>query len=287
MKRFEWIDISKGIGIIFVTLLHTCVFDTGFGAWGSSFHMAIFFALAGLCYDENRYATVAQYIKRKCIALLWPYLTFCILIGGLYYLLCFDGGKAFHNLWRHGFLGGFGYATMWFIWALFYTEVIFGVMALATRNRYARFVLTVLMVVVGYVIKDIRLPFMLKQLANGLFCLGFYWVGLSCRFVLSNEYGRKKISIIGLIAMIFSIGGFVWQPNQYVVASLTVGNPIWFYFMAVCGCVLISAVSMMLDAVKFISPMLQWLGRNSLPVFCLHGACGSCAVTWGGAFCRR
>lgn len=38
-ERVVWIDVCKGIGIIFVTLLHTRLFETGFGQWASTFHM--------------------------------------------------------------------------------------------------------------------------------------------------------------------------------------------------------------------------------------------------------
>lgn len=44
-SRIEWIDIAKGIGILFVMLGH-CYLDTKYTFWFISFHMALFFFLS-------------------------------------------------------------------------------------------------------------------------------------------------------------------------------------------------------------------------------------------------
>lgn len=70
-SRIEWIDIAKGIGILFVMLGH-CYLDTKYTFWFISFHMALFFFLSGYTFrikeDYN------SFVKKKIKALLVPYL---------------------------------------------------------------------------------------------------------------------------------------------------------------------------------------------------------------------
>lgn len=50
-KRVEWIDMAKGIGLLFVFLGHL---KTPFLAtWIYTFHMPLFFFLSGLVYNHS------------------------------------------------------------------------------------------------------------------------------------------------------------------------------------------------------------------------------------------
>lgn len=61
-SRIEWIDIAKGIGILFVMLGH-CYLDTKYTFWFISFHMALFFFLSSYTFrikeDYN------SFVKKK------------------------------------------------------------------------------------------------------------------------------------------------------------------------------------------------------------------------------
>ena len=78
-KRIEWIDISKGIGIILVIMGHTIALR--YSQWLYTFHLPLFFLLSGLVYNANKYNHYTVLLRQKSKQILWPWLKF--FIGGL------------------------------------------------------------------------------------------------------------------------------------------------------------------------------------------------------------
>ena len=130
MKRQAWIDIAKGIGILLVVLAHTRFATSGVSHWINSFHMPLFFLMAGLCYDEKRYPTYRSYFKRKCVALLYPYVTLSLLVIALMSVLYLGNDPNFASysllcsMCKGGTIGAF-----WFIWVLFEVELCYAILA--------------------------------------------------------------------------------------------------------------------------------------------------------------
>lgn len=84
--RIQWVDIAKGIGIVLVTLGHTnarLLLGGYVGWWINAFHMPLFFVMAGLCFDVNRYPSFGRYVVRKSFGLA----LFCV---GDFYGDCVD-----------------------------------------------------------------------------------------------------------------------------------------------------------------------------------------------------
>ncbi len=51
--RIDWIDISKGFGIILVIWGHIAINDGPINIWISSFHMPLFFFLSGFVFKNE------------------------------------------------------------------------------------------------------------------------------------------------------------------------------------------------------------------------------------------
>lgn len=75
-SRLSWVDILKGIGVIFVIIGHVYINNTVFN-WIYSFHMALFFFVAGYTYKER---SVIQDIKRRLQTIVVPYFVFGLII---------------------------------------------------------------------------------------------------------------------------------------------------------------------------------------------------------------
>lgn len=85
-KHLDWIDIAKGIGIIFVVLGHTIVPQLrnesyiGKFLWTFiyNFHMPLFFFLSGLLFEKglHKYNNKLNFIRKKAHYLILPYLFF-------------------------------------------------------------------------------------------------------------------------------------------------------------------------------------------------------------------
>lgn len=81
-QRLSWLDVLKGIGIIFVVIGHI-YFNRVVYDWLYSFHMARFFFAAGWVYKEKPIVTD---IKRRIKTIVIPYFSFGFL-GLIYYQL--------------------------------------------------------------------------------------------------------------------------------------------------------------------------------------------------------
>lgn len=119
-SRIEWIDIAKGIGILFVMLGH-CYLDTKYTFWFISFHMALFFFLSGYTFrikeDYN------SFVKKKIKALLVPYLFFAIITMLCNGLLAITHGNGYDVLSvAKLYFVQKRYTLLWFLTCLFLAE---------------------------------------------------------------------------------------------------------------------------------------------------------------------
>lgn len=76
MQRVKWIDIAKGIGVILVTIGHVSFCPEYINVWLGSFHMPLFFILAGITYNAEKYSDFKLLLKDKIKSLIVPYFIF-------------------------------------------------------------------------------------------------------------------------------------------------------------------------------------------------------------------
>lgn len=74
-KRVEWIDLTKGLGMLLVILGHCVCFGGIMHNAIFAFHMPLFFILSGIVYKTNSKGIVSKKIK----SLIVPYFIFSIL----------------------------------------------------------------------------------------------------------------------------------------------------------------------------------------------------------------
>lgn len=77
MKRYEHIDISKGIGILLVVFFHLpgvnrLIYFNNWEGWITTFYMPLFFTLSGLFFKADK---PLKRIKRLMV----PYISFYII----------------------------------------------------------------------------------------------------------------------------------------------------------------------------------------------------------------
>ena len=83
-QRIAWIDILKGIGIIFFVLGHVIHNDMIFN-WIYSFHMPLFFFAGGYLYKKD--INIVRYIKHKFRSIMVPYFSFGLLVLMYWYFI--------------------------------------------------------------------------------------------------------------------------------------------------------------------------------------------------------
>lgn len=65
-NRIQYIDIAKGLGLLLMLVGHQPNYiSSGFGNWIYSFHMPLFFLIAGFFHDDqgNFFDSLIKYIK--------------------------------------------------------------------------------------------------------------------------------------------------------------------------------------------------------------------------------
>ena len=136
LKRIEWIDIAKGMGIIYVVLSHVYSIPAALSNYIYSFHMPLFFFLSGYLFFENKYKSVAEFLKKRVQTLVIPYFIFSFITCAYWALMQnrFGDDTGQHDI-GHAIIGIF-YSNgihhfmefnvaLWFLTCLFIVEIFF------------------------------------------------------------------------------------------------------------------------------------------------------------------
>ncbi len=79
INRYSEIDIMRGMGIIFVVMLHVGIGSKFWTDFFGAFHMAVFFFCSGFCYRDKKVSAPSEslkYMLNKVKALYIPYVIF-------------------------------------------------------------------------------------------------------------------------------------------------------------------------------------------------------------------
>ncbi len=145
-----WVDVCKGLGISLVVLGHTnvgpvvthCIY---------LFHMPLFFFLSG--YLHRVKTNLPEYLKKKSIHLLVPYVSFLLLLYPVEIIRVLHrhgAGPAFAHVLFAGAWGGSAlqglYGVFWFLPCLFLTQQVMNF--LLVKNRLGSVTLLVLLALI-------------------------------------------------------------------------------------------------------------------------------------------
>lgn len=286
MKRYDWVDVAKGIGIILVVMGHSR-FNTGIVArWIASFHMPLFFVLAGFCYDEFKYPTYAMYVKRKVLALVYPYFTLSLLVIGMFQLLYFGDDPAFtaKQLFIGGTLKGSTFGAFWFITSLFCVELLYAGFARLVSHRLVRIVSMLSVSLSSAYLVDRHWPYFFDATFAALF---FYAFGHFMRTTFKKEDNITGALIWGSSSLIlhFCILGCLYFYKPSFVGH-DFGNPILYFICAILGSMFLISMAVFISSkVKVLSlckTPLIFLGKNTIVLLATHNALGVCRQSWIG-----
>lgn len=276
-QRLGWIDIAKGIAIIAVILGHTYGYGNPVHAFVYSFHIPLFFILAGY---TSRVKTFNEVIVSSKKRLLLPYAALCafIAVSALINPALSIGDTGWIAL---GFIFAAGGDTVpfgipgvglaWFLMALFIARVLFnGTLVFFERHRtpeLIRFVAYVLLALLAVVVsKHCSLPLALNQ---SLVAMLFMYVGYVLKTYGMVKWLDKLWVIVPLAIAWFVLlwlGVFFSIGNMFYMGSFLLG-----LVMTVSGSLAIIRFSVFLDRhCRRVSGFLSFAGINSLLLLCLH-----------------
>ena len=293
-KRLDYLDMVKGIGILFVVLGHMEDISTGLRIWISSFHMPLFFIVSGILIavknEQNNNFKMTLYKKWKGI--LVPYLWFSL----SYFIIDIANVTIIGNIDKRTFIVDtissvtfYGMSVLWFLPALFLASVIF---IYLKKNLSDKIILPALIIiaVVAYVIKiqlakvyDINAESLLiTSLINILYIflraliamsyLGYaFYIRKAYELVMSKNDNYKILDnkifcfISGVILLTINI--LVGMQNQCVdLRNMLLNNVAMYYIAAFSGSIAIINICKAIPKISIVT----YFGKNSIIVMACH-----------------
>lgn len=289
--RIRYLDMARGLGMLFVVMGHVEYIDAGVRQWIAAFHMPLFFLLSGiLIYEKKEEQTNYIVILRKKLrSIMIPYAVFSVLS------FCVEGGRValkgldqwdvvFRQLFQSLCLQGV--STLWFLPALFMSEMLFlGIRKNSSHAGTAIIsgILTVVASLLNTFEKSIYgmhggelfwelLHDVCSMLIRNVFCVGLVMTGYyTAKLFLGKELKRGWIFFAFLLCCVTAV----------LSISVTTGVDLRFMQLHFLPLYLLAAISGSLTVILGcrlleqvpISPLhriMEYYGKNSLIVMVTH-----------------
>lgn len=268
VERIQWLDTAKGYGIIFVILGHLGI--PILGSWIYSFHMPLFFFLAGYVHKEER--SLGKFLNKKIKRLIVPY----IILG--------SGIIVFNIMWSV-FGGSFSlkevlrqlnlliirgrFLELWFIPCLFLTSVICFFIEKMKLQKISKLgvVIFINILILFYYYKGGEN--LIWNIDTVMVSILFYYIGYLFRIYHIEDYLKKENNIYLLYFLVVNLTcnylTYYFTGKGLEMYNRQYGQPLFSYLSAFGGIFFIILLS------KKQTPLiLRYIGKNSLIYFGWH-----------------
>lgn len=223
MQRSVRIDYMKAIGIFFVILAHTALYEP-LKNWIYVFHMPLFFFISGYLFTFDNHPSFGKFVRKRFEQLLVPYMWFNIITYLLWLLILRHmGAESDMNIawWSpavNALLGNGDRMVhdvpLWFLLCLYLVEVFYYICY--KRCYYRRQWLTIAFFFIGgavYYLCPIRLPF---SLGTALVAIVFYSVGNMARTVRFQHKIPVSLFIIFTLLITVAVSSINGRINMHI-----------------------------------------------------------------------
>ena len=249
MKRFDYIDLAKGLGML--TIIWGHIHSGASTHILYAFHIPLFFFLSGLVFSPERYDCFKTFLARRWKSLLFPYIVFSVftwLIWAAYSHVSHAEVDSYLKPLLETFLaqGSEGYLVhnvpLWFVTCLFVVEVLY--FFIAKLPVYANIATCTLLGALGVwmsvsPIDFSTLPWSVDVAFAALpfYALGHLLVQKTGHERLMGVVTQHRISALAVLAIatfLLILGGL--KNSQVSMGHAVLGDQPWlFYPVALCG----------------------------------------------------
>lgn len=290
-KRIAYLDIARGIGMILVVMGHVEYVNGTLRQFISAFHMPLFFLISGILIWERQEEkrSIGELVKRKLRSIMLPYAVFSVLSfvieGSRIAIKQLDEWDiVFRQLYQSLCLQGV--STLWFLSALFMSELLFIGIRKKTKNSWTITIISVIVIVVA-VLNRLEKSFylsheeilawgllhdVLSMLLRNVFCAGFVGAGYYIAKWLLPKLNKTWL-VFGVMIVAGLVACLVIPINWGVdLRYMNLGKLPLFLAGAIAGTMTILLFSKLLEEVpvKLLKLPLEYYGRNSLIVMVTH-----------------
>ena len=290
--RLDYIDIAKGLGMLAIVWGHIML-----DGWSCKmvygFHIPLFFMLSGMCFNQNKYSTVGEFIKRRVRTLLVPYVVFSLVTWMVYVVgVLLLHNDTMENCWYYLLQtvlaqGSDGYlkhnVALWFVPCLFVVNVLYFLI-----SKYAdiyNILICLLCAAAGIMMSSryYNYTFLPWSIDSALVAIPFFAFGNLFVKRFSHDkiikWANNNIVGVGLVTIVLAIIFlFLVQQNGYIsMGHNYLGYQTWLFFVnAFTGSISIILFSILLGAIlkrgkrqSFIQ-FVRWFGENSFNTMAIH-----------------
>lgn len=280
-QRSDWVDYGKGLGIILVVYAH--LLSSGYHAGLQihehffllsdsivySFHMPLFFFLAGLLVEQSYNKRDArEFVVGKIKFLVYPYLIWSFIQAGSELLFSEHSlrGVTVADIWTIPYLP---LAQFWYLYALLWMYVVY-----ALLSKLGEFALTAMMVsacLLFYFSINTEI-LALHGFSTGF--IFFVFAVLIKKYLGDLErYSLSPWATVVLLPVLLGTGYYIFE-KCIEPTRLTNGlHPFYFLFLAVLGISFCLGLAQFLARKKYCQ-VIQSLGIYSLQIYLVHMLAG-------------
>ncbi len=269
-NRIEWIDMAKGYGILLVMLGHFNIGTLNVPIY--SFHMPLFFFLAGLTFSLK--SSAKEFFLAKLKKMIIPYFCLCIpiiitnvLLYNVFSLQAiFDETTLFVLQQR--------YTPLWFLTSLIVLHFMYYAI-IRYCNKLTGWIITILLALSGLLLWRYHIDPLVWNIDASMVVAPFFYTGYTMKsqivtFIQKSyaKYGRFIcffIILCGFITIILSFLNYEISKNLTIISSSTFREEWLSYPTAFLG----SLCIILLSSSHKWRPII-YLGRNSLIFFAWH-----------------
>jgi len=265
MNKLNWINVSKGIGILSVVAGHTYEGEITRNIF--IFHMPLFFFISGYLLKPTK--DYDYFFNKKSKHLLVPYVFFLAILYPSFYGLPHLNIKEIAEYFYVPIMGGSmlngALGVFWFVSCLFLTQQLMNYLIF---NFHAKtmFVIVLIFFIVSFFNtynKNIWLPWNSHVL---LAASPIYYIGYYSRQV-TLKVNKIYIFILGFLILIFS---GMFPNNVYDMKFTNYGYPFITLFSSLILILNIKHFSLYISKYKHIEKCFSELGRASMIIMYLH-----------------
>ena len=267
-SRKNWLDVLRGIAIIFVVILHStsklahhdkyCVFV-------GPIMLPLFFAISGYLFNIRNGSSLKFY-KNLLIKLVVPWFALS-LIWVRAILIPFKG---FSPYFINHFLRFIKGKDLWYISCLIVAQIIQFYVQKIFRKFHLVCVMDIILCAVGYIVAQFNLGNIFN--INKALIAQFY---LMLGYIFKNYesfFSKIKWYIIAIFASLYiglTISSLLIFPGEYIDVNRNMYPNIFLYLVIITiGVLTLFTVAQKLD-LKY--KILVYIGQNTLFIYAMHG----------------
>ena len=286
-ERTEYIDISKGIGIILMVMGHSLNMNSKLRTFIYLFHMPLFFLISGYVIKKDNFYNIKQFVLKKLKSLYLPFLKYTIIFVILHNIFIYFniyenyGNTARYDIIdfarsildcflfrRHGepLLG-----TFWFLKTLFLAEVMF-ILIGNLINRLTNCDLNIFMGFICFILFFIGMVLSIKKITIFLnlervfVSIFFIYLGYIYKIIEKNIKYKVDIFLIFIAILLIE----TLKNNKVDMISNEFSNPILFLLDSIIGIYCVFYIAKTINKKYKYKKVIIYIGKNTIIILALH-----------------